>query len=712
MINNDNNKKRQLVKEELDKNTIEIIKEFVSEAYFLLEDAENELNNLEHTYNKESIDKIFRLFHSLKGSASFLNFENIKNITHNAENILDLFRNNKIKPQKSDIDLFYTVFTLMDQILNNVSKYYTDEGFENETNEIVSKIKKLKFKLVDNTNKYVEKAHGIIQKIEDTLKNKVQQNDINRDFIIGIIRRTFIAAEAVELLELTTQDDKSSFKIKTLLDNILNENIEFNDATFRALLKNFYHTRQTIFNDSENKDNTILIGEILIDMGLIDDNDIKKALDLQKKRGEEEKDPTYLSQTFKMNKDEFRVDIGKVNQLFNYIGEISISGEQINSYFQNTSVINQNNFKQLISTFNKNLNQIQNIILSIRTVSMENFFNKMKRVLKQVSRNLQKEINFITKGASTEIDKNLIDEITNPIIHLLRNAIDHGIETKEIRLKKNKPSYGNIELIAKQKGSEIWISIKDDGKGIDAKSVLKLAKEKNLIDVNVKQLNNDKLLDLLSLPGFSTSKDISDISGRGVGMDVVKRTIEKINGNIEILTDKNKGTEIIIKIPVTMEIVKVITFDINGSKYSIPTRDILETISIKENNIIEIDEKNLNFRLRDEIIPLIFMEEVVKTGKFEKQLKLHKIRDKIVKTKKGFVIILNKRNKKFGLYVNGIENIHKTVVKPLPDYLKKKKENFIFGCSIYGKGEVSFIIDTIKLIKIFKGSNSDYLLST
>ncbi len=707
MINNDNNKKRQSVKKELDKNTIEIIKEFVSEAYFLLEDAEKELNNLEHRYNKESIDKIFRLFHSLKGSASFLNFENIKSITHNAENILDLFRNNKIKPQKSDIDLFYTVFTLMDQILDNVSKYYTDEGFEDETNEIVSKIKQLRFKLADNTNKYLEKAYNIIQKIEDTLKNKVQQNDVNRDFIIGIIRRTFIAAEAVELLELTNENEKSNFKIKTLLDNILNENIEFNDTTFRALLKNFYHTRQLIFNDdSGDKNNTIPIGEILIDMGLIDDNDIKKALDLQKKRSEKEKDSTYLSQTFKMNKDEFRVDIGKVNQLFNYIGEISISGEQINSYFKNTPVINQNNFKQLINTFNKNLNQIQNIILSIRTVSMENFFNKMKRVVKQVSKKLKKEINFITKGASTEIDKNLIDEVTNPIIHLLRNAIDHGIETKEIRLKKNKPSYGNIELIARQEGSEIWISIKDDGKGIDSKSILKIAKEKNLIDVNVKQLNNDKLWDLLSLPGFSTSKDISDISGRGVGMDVVKKTIEKVNGNIEILTDENKGTEVILKIPVTMEIVKVITFDINNSKYSIPTRDILETISIKENNIIEIDEKNLNFRLRDEIVPLIFMEEVVKTGRFEKQYKLHKIRDEIIKNKKGFVIILNKRNKKFGLYVNGIESIHKTVVKPLPDYIKKKKENFIFGCSIYGKGEISFIIDTIKLIKIFKESSS------
>ncbi len=696
----EDNKKKQNV----DSTTIEIIKEFVSEAYFLLDDAERELDKLETNYDKNSIDKIFRLFHSLKGSASFLNFENIKNITHNAENILDIYRDRKMKPNTSDIDFFYNIFNIMNDMIDNVSNNYTDEGFEEQSNKIIDGLHEIKQRLLSDIDQYLEHAKNILDRIENSLKNKINENNVDKDFILDIIRRTYIAAEAVELLDITSDNEHDQFKIKTLLENILNEKIEFNNRTFNALLKNFYFQKQTILYDSSKKtdnsgENVLPIGEILIDLGLINDKDMKKALELQEiSRRKEEKEEPLLTQSFRVSRDEFRIDLNKVNMLFNAIGELSISGELINGFFKNTSINNQNKSKMVMDTFNKNLNDIQNIILSIRTISMENFFNKMKRLVKQESNKLKKNVNFDTKGASTEIDKNLIDEITSPIIHLLRNAIDHGIENEEIRKTKNKPTEGHLELIAKQEGSEIWITVRDDGKGIDKDTVLKVAKEAGLINENIEMLSDNDVWDILSSPGFSTNEDISDISGRGVGLDVVRKTLEKVNGNVIINNKKDIGTEITIKIPITMEIVKVITFDINNYKYSIPTRDILETIAINKKNLVMIDEHSLNFRLRDEIIPLIFIDKISKDGIPENISVLNMIQKEMMENKKGFVMVLKKHNRKFGLYVNKIQNIQRTVVKPLPEYIKNNNDNFIFGCTIFGNGEISFIIDTGKLL--------------
>ncbi len=707
----DENKQSNL-NDEIAGESKEIIKEFVSEAYTLLEEAEKVVEQLKSKDNQNAVNVTFRLFHSLKGSASFLSFNNIKKITHSAENMLDLLRKKEIVLRHKDIGLIYDTINFLEQLINHVNTHYDDSGYEKEADIIVDKIRSSINQNIEDKrlrekdfSKYLNQSKNLIEILEDTLY-QLTKLGYKRELIFDILNHFYTLKMSLRILNY---DDlwKVTSELINFLNSLLSEDVKLDSEElnneFREILDVIKEKLHTFGEDPEHKPEIpnkeeILdkikflmgedisplrpIGEILVDMGVLDNQTVEEALRLQKMKASDNNYINEISKMYKTKKEDIRVDTKKLDLLFDFVGELSTTAESLISYNnENLKKTRNVKFKKLATNHTRVISNILSLVMSIRMISLESLFIKMKRLVNQLSRRADKKISIEITGESTEIDKNLIEEISDPLVHMIRNAIDHGIETKEERIKKNKPEVGKLSLKAKNEGNEIWITVSDDGKGLDREKIIKKAVKKGL----VKQSEIDKLSDrditkLIFEPGFSTSENVSEISGRGVGMDVVRRNIEKIGGNVDVYTKEDNGTTFIMKIPLTVEIMEVMTLTIGNVKYSIPITDIIETLSLKRNKI-DIGDDTKILKLRDEILPLLRLSE-----------------NKCY-TDKSAVVVLKKKDKKVCIVADDIEGIHQTVIKAVPEYFGKL--DTIMGSSILGSGDITFIIDTTALINRF-----------
>lgn len=705
-------KEHSNLNDEIASESKEIIKEFVSEAYTLLEEAEKVVEQLKSKDNEKAVNVTFRLFHSLKGSASFLSFNNIKKITHSAENMLDLLRKKEIVLRHKDIGLIYDTINFLEQLINHVNANFTDDGFEKESDIIVDKINSgIKQNIEDKRlrekdfSKYLTQSKSLISKIEETLYQMTKLG-YKRELIFDILNHFNTLKMSLRILNY---DDlwKVISELINFLNSLLSEDVKLDSdelySEFTEILQTVKENLNTFSEDPEHEPEIpnkkeILdkikflmgedisplrpIGDILVDMGVLDNQTVEQALKLQKLKANDNNYINEISKMYKTKKEDIRVDTKKLDLLFDLVGELSTTAESLIGFSDRDASKRRNvKFKKLATNHTRVISNILSLVMSIRMISLESLFIKMKRLVNQLSRRAGKKIQLDISGESTEIDKNLIEEISDPLVHMIRNAIDHGIETKEDRLKKNKPEISRLQLKAKNEGNEIWITISDDGKGLDKDKIIDKALKKGLIKKNeLDKLDDKQIIKLIFKPGFSTSDNVSEISGRGVGMDVVRRNVEKIGGNVDVYTEKDKGTTFIMKIPLTVEIMEVMTLTIGSVKYSIPITDIVETLSLKRNKIVITDETKI-LKLRDEILPLLRLSE---NKKF---------------TDKSAVIVLKKKDKKVCIVADDIEGIHQTVIKAVPEYFGKL--DTIMGSSILGTGDITFIIDTTALINRF-----------
>jgi two-component system chemotaxis sensor kinase CheA len=322
--------------------------------------------------------------------------------------------------------------------------------------------------------------------------------------------------------------------------------------------------------------------------------------------------------------------------------------------------------------------------MMIRMIPLEGLFQKMTRLVRDLSRKFNKPVNFRVAGQDTEMDKNVIEQISDPLVHILRNALDHGVENKEKRKAAGKPELGTINLDAKYEGSEIWISIKDDGDGLNRDKILKKAISSGLIAGDTESLSDQDVWKLIFEPGFSTADVVSEVSGRGVGMDVVKKNLERIRGKVDIKSDKGLGTEFVLKIPLTMAIIDGITVRAGSSFYSIPLGDIIEFFRVSASQLTATEKGEQTVNLRGKILPLVKLGEVFN------------ISDATLDPEQGIVLVVHSAGKNACLLIDEVIGNQQIVVKSLSEYLGKVEG--VSGCSILGDGTVSFIIDTARLI--------------
>ncbi len=588
----------------IDEDTKLIIDSFIAESHDLIEDAELKIADLEGAEDEETVNVIFRLFHSIKGSAGYLNFKNISLVTHEAETLLDLFRKKIVEPNPDHINLLYEAIDLLKHLIIAVEEKLNDKGFEEESKKIVHYLKE-----------EINKANPDLS-FENTIS-------------------------------LENKEDEGYTPIGEILKNMgVVDDEELNQAL-----------------DVQEKK----VGEILEDMGVLNHDALDKALDLQSK---------VENVKTKFNKKSIKVDKEKLDTLFNLVGELITAKSMVTNNHELEDLILED-FHKSANILNKITKEIQDVTMSLSMIPIGGVFNKMRRLVRSLSQKFKKNIHLHISGENTEIDKNLIEELSDPLVHIIRNAIDHGIEDEKTRLKNGKEINGNIFLDAKYEGNEIWIIIKDDGGGLNKSKIIKKAKEKGLLKNHTTLTDND-IFNLIFEPGFSTADQISDVSGRGVGMDVVKMNIEKVRGKIDIESEEGKGTTMTIKIPLTMAIIEGMTVEVDESLYSIPTEDIVEVSKLKDYQVTEVDPQTKVINYRGEIIPLVNINDYL-------------ITQSIININKNILIILQGRKKKIAILINGIRDTQQLVIKSLPEFIGDIKG--LTGCSILPNGDVSFIID-------------------
>lgn len=444
--------------------------------------------------------------------------------------------------------------------------------------------------------------------------------------------------------------------------------------------------------DSVLEDQRKTFGEILVDKGIVTSEQVDKALKVQeeaKKHLIRTKEETNISngaikQTIR-KQENLRVDLEKLDTLINLIGELVIA-ENMLIHNPDLEGLELENFNKAAQHLNKIVRELQEISMVIRMIPVNALFRRMSRLVHDLSIKFNKRVKLEISGESTELDKTVIELITDPMVHLIRNALDHGLETTEERIRKGKPEEGTIKISAYHEEGEVWIIVEDDGRGLNKEKILSKAKSMGLIEGDVSQLKDKDIFNLILLPGFSTSDKVTDISGRGVGMDVVKQNIEKIKGKIEIQSKTGYGTKIILRIPLTLAIIDGMMVKVENSKFIIPILSIRESFKPNLRLINILPDGTEIVRLRESFLPVLRLHKLLKKSSNHKNLE------------DGILIIVQSQNQRMALLVDEILGQQQIVIKGLSEYIGNVKG--LSGCTILGNGEVCLILDVSGLIDI------------
>ncbi len=772
----------------------ELLLAFVEEGLELLDEVEPLLIELESKSNEsgevdiESLNTIFRLFHSLKGGAGFLNLNNVGKVTHEAETLLDIFRKGKGKIISDHIDLLNRTCDFIRKLLVNIESKFTDSGFEDEAEEIKRDLSKL---IVTITHDALENQsrEGITRK--ESIENDLHANDTSSDEDIQqsssdesqnqpesvgnknslqlVITPEMIkqfTAESEDLLAaaeealLNLEKDPAneefigqafrslhSFKgnagflgysdleqlsheAETVLDKIRCGEISSNSQMLSLLLDFLDFLREGVTKINNGKAPTIASISGLI--SLIQDSVIKiaknnkkknatqKATEIQDKRSKttekikqkdtqstvprSDKEPVKSSAKKKIGgtkstqnatvptisrsqRQSVRVDVEKLDVLLNLVGELVIAEAMVS---QNPDIkeldISLDRFEKSSMHLNKITRDLQDVSTSIRMIPLVGTFRRMIRLVRDLAHKTDKKIELIINGEETEVDKTVIEKITDPLVHIIRNSIDHGIGSPEIRKKQNKSKTGHINLDAKYVGGEVWISIKDDGMGLNRQRILKKAIDRGLVDDSNADMSDEDVWKLVFTPGFSTAEQVTDVSGRGVGMDVVRRNIENIRGKVEIRSEPGKGTEVILKIPLTLAIIDGMIIRVGQNLYTIPIVAINETFRLNEKQITTTMDGKEIIHVRGNLLPVIRLHDF-----FNINTDCQELQD-------GIIMIVENAEKMFGIFVDEIIGQQQIVIKGLSEYIGAMRG--FSGCTILGDGNVSLIIDIAGLSKL------------
>ncbi len=382
------------------------------------------------------------------------------------------------------------------------------------------------------------------------------------------------------------------------------------------------------------------------------------------------------------------VNVNKMDQLMELIGELVISESVVlQSPDLKVPGLNLNNFNKAASQLAKISTDLQNVIMSMRMVSLTNTFQKMNRIVFDVSRKLGKDIEFEMLGEHTEVDKNIIEHISDPLMHMVRNAVDHGIETNEERAESGKPDKGKVILSARTEAGKVWISVEDNGKGLDREKILAKARKQGLLDDGKSDAayTDKEVYQFITLPGFSTNEQVTEYSGRGVGMDVVVQSIQAIGGTLDIESTAGMGTVMSLKIPLTLAIINGIVLETGNSSFVMETSAIKEFVSVKENMMIREPNGDEYVMIRGECFPVRRLGKWYGMSAYKESVE------------DGMMLILEVEDKKVCLFVDKLVGEQEIVVKPIPSYIKKVKG--LSGCTQLGDGSIALILDPAGLLE-------------
>jgi two-component system, chemotaxis family, sensor kinase CheA len=676
---------------------------FIEESKEHLQACNEQLLELEKNPQDLSIiNEIFRSAHTLKGMSATMGYEDLASLTHQMENVLDAIRNNRLATTPEIVDV---IFMAVDHLEDMVQSIASGGDGKKDVTETVEKLKLIeKGEPISGSAKNEVAATAVLE------ANKESHYD---EFELTVLKQSKEQGFGVYEIAIALREDcllKAArvYMVFEVLEKI-GEVIKANPSVEQLEEEQFDHEfTVTIVSKDDPEDikgKIMKVSEVVkTDLRSLEFDDkinveTIEALDTSKAPGESDSPILDQSQSIASevapvidkkgsvkqqsnSSKTIRVNIERLDILMNLFEELVIDRgrlEQISKDLENGELT------ETVERMSRISGDLQNIILNMRMVQVETVFNRFPRMIRQLARDLNKKINLEIVGAETELDRTVIDEIGDPLVHLLRNSVDHGIESPEVRRAKGKNEEGTVVLRAFHSGNHVFIEIEDDGAGISRDKVLKKAISKGIItEQSAAGFTDKQAYELILSSGFSTAETISDISGRGVGLDVVKNTIESLGGSISIDSKENEGTIFSIQLPLTLSIISVMLVEIQKEKFAIPLSSIIETAIIKDTDIMNAhNQKVIDFR--GKVVPLLFLKDIFEVPSEQVDDQFHS------------VIIVRKGDKMAGLIVDSFIGQQEVVLKSLGNYLTNVFA--ISGATILGDGQVALIVDCNALIK-------------
>ncbi|NLN41708.1 MAG: chemotaxis protein CheA [Clostridiales bacterium] len=623
------------------------------------------------TNNLEAVNEIFRAAHTLKGMAGTLGLHLITDITHNMENILDDIRNQKKEVTSQLIDILLECTDTLDALVQDVIEFGRER--DRDVTDLLSKLKDPITSPIDATTKQEFEKGMELDEYQLSVITAGMEQGLTPYWIEVRLQPTCLlkAARAYMVFQASEIFGEIIKSVPHVQDI---EEEKFEDTFYLLLLA---------------KDDQANIQSRLESISEIDSVKIKKAeYNLEKSFKKIEDKNTKIEDKQQKNNGpshrqarSIRVDIERLDLLMNLVSELIIIKNTMEDLSSNNA---DSGMTENMEYLSRVANELHDAVMKVRMVPIEMVFNRFPRVVRDLAKNTHKRIKLNIVGADTEVDRTIIDEIGDPLIHLLRNAIDHGIELPEERIKTGKDPEGTVDLIAYHDGNNVVIEVKDDGRGINYQSIVDSAISKGLItEDKASQLGEKDIIDLMFQPGFSTAESVSDISGRGVGMDVVKTKIEAMGGLIEVETELGKGTRFIVRLPLTLSIIQALLVEVSNEIFAIPLSSVQEIIDISLSDVKVLRGEEV-ITYRGALIPLV---------RLERELEIES--DKGSKDEVITLVVIKKGEKLSALTIGDLIGQQEIVIKSLGKYLSNIK--IISGATILGDGRVALILDINRL---------------
>ncbi|WP_036224412.1 chemotaxis protein CheA [Mesoaciditoga lauensis] len=670
---------------------------FVDEAKENLQGLNDAILKLESDPNsQDAVNEIFRLMHTLKGSSATMGFSKMSKICHALESHLDKVRSGKRKVTENLVDLLFSGIDMLNEAIENIENGGDDSDLD--VDEIIQALSG-KSENTPTADDKKETEEG--SKASNFGEEKAEEEEKFSDDELKAVRD--VAEKALEenlnVYKITVELSKDSV-MKSARMYIVFHRIEENGGQI-------IHSEPPAEEiEKENFDTTVEL-IVITAMGVKELQDlvsnvsevekvIIQPFDIEKGK-EEEKEEKETSkkipeqQAKKVEKvtasakrrakltQSVRVDVEKLDTLMNLMAELVISRSRIEETLKKYKI---KEVDESLSQLGRITLDLQSIVMKIRMIPVSFVFDRFPRMVRDLSKKLNKKINFVVQGEDTELDRTVADEIGEPLVHIIRNAIDHGIETEEERIGAGKPPTGTVVLSARQEGDSVIIEVDDDGRGFSKEKIIKKALEKGLIqEYEVASLSPEEIFNLTFEPGFSTTDNPTEVSGRGVGMDVVKKTIESLNGNVYLESTEGKGTRVVIKLPLTLSIIQALLTEVGENVYAIPISAIDSTITINQKDIKDVEGRK-TVLIRGEIVPVVDLRELFSSENMEE---------------KADLVVTRYKEKKYGFIVNRLLGQQDIVIKALGKLFKEVKE--FSGGAILGNGSIALIIDVPSLIQ-------------
>lgn len=661
--------------------------------------------------NKDTINEIFRAAHSLKGMAGTMGFKRMQRLTHDMENVFQEVRSDKLTVNSQMIDVLFQCLDAIESYLENVKASSTEGTQDNEAiihalnallegrtpeiavngvNEVLPATKQ---------QEYVFQAlnHEFTDSELDLMKQEVEKGQKLFGFTIYInpecllkSARAFLVFRAIEEYGDIIVYDPTSQEIEDenfdLVFSFIASSSE-KEALLVRIAKNVSEIDEVLCEQIDYEE----ISGRSIDEEIINIKEEVVPVNQNTVSKEQSKNTSVKGQTNAkpVSNRTVRVDIEKLDTLMNQVSELIIAKNSLVSISGQEGQGNQNqSFHEQIEYLERITTSLHESVMKARMVPIESVVNKFPRMIRDLSKKLDKKMELYMSGEETELDRTVVDQIGDPLQHLLRNSADHGLESAEVRKKAGKPEVGSIFLNAYQEGNNVVIEVRDDGNGIDTDSVKAKAIERGIVtEEQAESLTKQEIIDFLFLPSFSMAKTVSDVSGRGVGLDVVKSNIEALGGEVEVSTTLHEGSKFTVRLPLTLAIIQALMVEIENEKYAIALASIqnIEDIAIEDIKYVQAKEVII---IRGIVIPLIRLDKV---------LDIHRSEDYAERAEENLTVVIVRKGENYaGLVVDRLMGQQEIVIKSIGNYINNNK--IISGATILGDGEVALILDANTLI--------------